>query len=127
MNRLCLAAGLIMATITVLHTVGGGTDVHQPLLAQVDTAEMQLYVSVLWHFATFALVTMTATLLWAAFDFPARQATAVLCAVLTTGVALLFFGYGITRLGTIWTAPQWLLFLPAIILIAAATIRQNAR
>ena len=49
MNKLIGLAALGMAATFALHTFGGEMTVHRPLLTDAATAEMDLYVSVLWH------------------------------------------------------------------------------
>ncbi len=125
MNKTCLTAGVIMAAITALHVIGGGPDVHVRMLNEADTAEIGLYVSVFWHFVTAALALMAGGLIWAALDLRNRAAVAAFAGLLSLAIALLFFGYGAVRLGEVWTAAQWVLFLPVCALVLVSLLRQN--
>lgn len=127
MNRLCFTSGLIMAFCAGIHTFMGGPEVHQALLAAMPSAELSLYASVLWHFATLALVAMAAALIWASLDFANRKPMAIAVTVLATGFGLLFLGYGLTRLGSALIAPQWALFFPVTALMGIALVRHQNR
>lgn len=116
-KRLILATGLVAFT-GVAHVTGGGADVYQPLLAVVPSDELRLYQGLLWHFVTAYFALGTLGLLWAFKDPPARRQTVVCIGSLSLAMGVLFFGYGVASLGTVWTAPQWTILFA----IAALTL-----
>lgn len=119
MNRLTTAAAALLAATTLIHLRAGGRDVHAPLRALSGDGEMGLYVSVLWHAVSVVLAAMTAALLWAARAPVARQGVIWLVCAQCLGFAALFILYGLWLIGSLWLAPQWILFLSATGLAAA--------
>jgi hypothetical protein len=113
MDRLTSAAGILLAATTLIHLFAGEGDVHAPLRALSGDGEMGLYVSVLWHAVTVVLAAMAAALLWATRAPVQRQGVIWLAAAQCAGFAALFIGYGLALAGSLWLAPQWLLFLGA--------------
>ncbi len=116
MNRPLAFAALLMAGTTALHVLGGGPQVHQALLTVADSAELGLYVSLLWHFVTLFLGFAALAFVLAARDRTRWGGMALASAILTLGMAALFFTYGWTRLGEPLTAPQWVLLAPIALL-----------
>lgn len=125
MNRWFLAAGLGMAGIVVLHLWGGGRDVHVPLRVLAGPGEMGLYVSVLWHGVSLLLIASAAALLAAARDPSGGAGLAIVAAAQAGGLAALFLAYGVIDLGTVWTAPQWLLLAPVAGLAVVGLARRG--
>lgn len=112
MSRPHLIAAALMLFCTALHTIAGGLDVHRPLLAASPSTELDLYVTLLWHFATLFLFCAGLSFATAARD-PARfQPLTIAISALTAGMGLLFLGLGLIQLGSPWVAPQWALLLP---------------
>jgi len=109
-HRPTAAAGGVLALTTLIHLFGGGRDVVDPLMAQISGPELRLYVLVIWHFVTAFLALSAIALFWAARDIAARGPVRGLVAALSLAAAGLFAGYGIALLGTLWVAPQWLIF-----------------
>lgn len=108
MNIRLTACSALLGLTGVVHVTLGGRDVHQPLLEIAASAELALYVTLLWHFVTwFFLVAAVATGI-AANRGQNPHAVALLC----LGMGGLFLSLGILRLGEPWTAPQWILLIP---------------
>lgn len=118
MNRWLAIAGGFATLITVAHVIGGGSDVHVPLLASQPDTELGAYISVLWHCITAALLLITVALWVATFAPRHRPALAWVAIALSVAFAAVFIGYGLTRLDSLMIMPQWTVFL----LIAALSV-----
>ena len=105
------AAGLSLVLVGA-HVIGGGKDVHEPMLGSDMGKVLKAYTSILWHAVTVVLIIGTLALLGAAMG-EAKFAWVIVAQYL--GFAGLFLFYGIVRLKSIWIMPQWIAF----ILIAA--------
>ncbi len=121
MNRLIWVAALGMAGTFALHSFGGEITVHRPLLADALTAEMDLYVSVLWHGITAVIALGTIALLFAALQKQPAKPLLWLVGGQTLAVGLLFVIYGLLRTGSLWVAPQWIILIPLGLLILWTT------
>lgn len=120
------AAGLSWLTAAV-HIWGGGQDVLAPLLAVEMSDLLQVYVLVLWHFVTVVLILGSAVLTAAARQSDKFAGAAWLTLGQYAAIALLFAGYGLTSLKSLWLTPQWSIFLAIITLAATGLLRQKAR
>lgn len=103
-----LAAALMGATV-LIHVFAGGPDVHAPLQAALPNPALAAFAAVLWHAVTVVLIALSYGL-WVL----ARRHDPALEIVLSgvqLGFAVLFVVYGITRLGTVFDMPQWMIFL----------------
>jgi len=109
MDYWMLAAAVLSAILLLAHVIGGGKDVHQPMLSSALSVELKAYASILWHATTALLFVGTGALLWAAMGWGAGMATAILVQYLA--FAGLFLFYGFTRLKSVWILPQWMAFL----------------
>jgi hypothetical protein len=127
-NRPAVAAAVLMGLTSALHLFGGEFDVHRPLLAQTDTAEMALYASVLWHGISAMLVLNTVALLYGARIGPGSGAPAAmaLAGAQTLALAAVFLFYGMVRLGNVFAAPQWTILLAAGGLACLAALPRQA-
>jgi len=122
MNRWVLSAAVLSCLTLAVHVFGGGRDVHDPLLAAGLPADLQLYVSVTWHAVTAVLLADTIALLVAAFVLEVRRTLIAVVVGQYLAYAALFVVYGIGYLGTLLTAPQWIVFL-AIAALGAPGLR----
>lgn len=127
MNRPLLAAAALLGATTLIHLFAGEGDVHAPLRALSGDGEMGLYVSVLWHAVTVVLAAMTVALFRAARAPGDHHGAIWLVLTQSVGFALLFLFYGLTLAGTLWLAPQWILFLAIAALITFGLRRARAR
>lgn len=116
MNRPVTVAAFIMGLTFGLHLIGGETTVHRPLLADGKTAEMDLYISVLWHGVSSLIALNTLALAYAAWKPGTHKPLLWLVGGQTLAVGLLFILYGLIRTGGLWTAPQWIILAPLGIL-----------
>ena len=112
MNRPIAIAAVAMAGTFALHTFGGEITVHRPLLAAALTAEMDLYVSVLWHGITAVIALGTLALIFAAVQDTAPRPLLWLVGGQTLAIGLLFVGYGLVRTNSLLVAPQWIVLVP---------------
>ena len=103
-----LAAALMGATV-LIHVFAGGPEVHAPLQAALPDPGLAAFAALLWHAVTVVLIVL-AYGLWvlAGRRDPALEIT---LSGVQIGFAGLFLFYGLTRLGTVWDMPQWLIFL----------------
>ena len=104
-----ISAGLSAVTV-LLHVLGGGTEVHAPMLASELSVILKAYSSVLWHAVTIVLVINSLALLVAAFRVSLQKPLVLLAAWQYLGFAILFGIYGMTRLGSLMPMPQWIIF-----------------
>ncbi len=118
MSKRLIFATALMALTGVAHVTGGGADVYQPLLAVVPSDELRVYQGLLWHFVTAYFALGTLGLLWALQNEHHRRQTVVCVGILAMAMGVLFLGYGAAVLGTVWTAPQWVILFA----IAALTL-----
>ena len=117
MNKLIGLAALGMMGTLALHTFGGEVTVHRPLLADALTAEMDLYVSVLWHGITAVIALGALALIYATWRTNPPKPMLWLIGGQTLAVGLLFIGYGLLRTNSLWVAPQWIILVPLGLLI----------
>jgi hypothetical protein len=117
MNKMIGLAALGMIGTFALHTFGGEITVHRPLLADAVTAEMDLYVSVLWHGITAVIALGAIALIFAALQKTRPGPLLWLIGGQTLAVGLLFIGYGLWNTNSLWVAPQWIILVPLGLLI----------
>lgn len=110
-----LIAAAIMGFTAIVHLFAGELDVHRPLLRLAETPEMQLYVTVLWHFISFYLLASTVVIAIAARSKNWRGA-AKFAGIHSFGLAGLFIVVGLIHFQEVFTAPQWILLLPVGVL-----------
>ncbi len=118
MNNWIMAAGTLSGLTCLAHVIGGGKEVHHPMLNSPLSPLLKGYASVLWHMVTVVLVTDTVALLLVASG---QASTGVLQLIFlqSIGFTALFIGYGMSRHGNLTTMPQWIAFGLIAILIGA--------
>ena len=119
--RLATAAA-IMAMTGLIHVAMGGPEVYHPLIASTADPVLRLYLALLWHVVTAFFALAALALGWAALCLPGRQPVANAVVLLALAMGVLFFGFGLSHLGEVWTAPQWLIALA----VAALALRRRA-
>ena len=109
MNKWITAAAALMALTVIAHVFGGGPEVNDIVSASDLPPTVRALSSVVWHGITLMLVLSTAALVYLAkHDNPALE---TFLAIWQLGFAMMFIGYGIVQLGTIWPMPQWTVFI----------------
>lgn len=117
MSKSILLAAII-STITIgLHIVGGGKEVHEPILDANLTTILKAYTSILWHAVTVVLIINSVALFCAAFKPIRFQSLSFLIALQYLAFAGLFIFYGFSKLGTLFLMPQWTIFITIAALI----------
>ncbi|MEP2717313.1 hypothetical protein [Pseudophaeobacter sp.] len=113
-SKTLASAGVLSLALTAVHVLGGGPDVHVPLLESNATDVLKGFVSVIWHAVTANLLICSAMLLIAAVNKTYRGLLTGL--VLANYVAFmgLFLFYGITRLGSVLVMLPWIGFAAII-------------
>ncbi len=110
MSRWIAIAGFLSFLFVVLHVVGGGADVHEPILDSGLTDVLSGYVSVIWHLVTASMLVCTALLLAAAW-LPSQRVVLTLVVVAQYALyAALFVFYGVVRFDSVLVMPQWIGF-----------------
>ena len=117
MHRPTLIAAILMSLTLGVHVIAGGQEVHAGLQSALGNDGLRAFAAVLWHAVTVVLVVFAIALLWLAWH-PNLALKATLGAV-QAGFAVIFLFYDMTRLGTVWPMPQWIIFLiiPALTLL----------
>jgi len=118
MNRWILMSGILSTLVIFLHVIGGGNDVHKPVLDSELSVLLKAYSSILWHAVTVVLLVNSAALIIAAMNSDLRHALVYMVASQYLAFAGVFIFYGLSRLATVATMPQWVTFIviPAIAL-----------
>lgn len=125
MRHAPLAAALILAATFLLHVLAGGPEFDRPFQTHLPDEKLKAMAAVLWHFVSLALAVSAA----AAISLARRPnpALALTLAALMAGFAALFLFYGLTRLGTVWTLPQWIIFAAVAPLLLTSGARPQRK
>lgn len=109
LNTPVLFAGLTMALTFLVHVFVGGPELYTPLRASnLSMVEWSTW-SVVWHFVSMQLLLLAVSLLYLARSRNVGLFSFVFAT--TIGFALLFIGYGIIDLDSIFLMPQWIAFV----------------
>lgn len=115
-KTIAIASGLSLA-LTAVHVLGGGADVHAPLMDSNASDVLKGFVSVIWHGVTVNLLICSAMLLIAATNKTYRTMLTGLTIANYVAFTGLFLFFGITRLGTVFLMLPWIGFA-AIVVVA---------
>jgi len=97
-----------MALTSLVHIFVGGPELYTPLRASnLSVVEWSTF-SVVWHFVSFQLLLLAGALIYLARYRNAGLFNFVLAT--TVGFAVLFIGYGIIDLHSVFVMPQWIAF-----------------
>jgi hypothetical protein len=107
-NTPVFAAGLMMAITFMVHVFVGGPELYDSMRISNLSVIEQSSFSVVWHFTSMQLFLFAATLFYLARS--QNKALFVFVLVTMIGFALLFVGYGLFDLGSVWPMPQWIAF-----------------
>jgi hypothetical protein len=99
----------LMAFTFLIHVIAGGKGVHAPLQAALTDPGLAAFAALLWHAVTVVLA-VSAVGIWVLANRQDPALEAILSAI-QLGLAALFIFYGLTRLGTLFLMPQWIIFL----------------
>lgn len=120
------AAGFLSLAFVLAHVVGGGADVHIPVLESDLSDVLKGYVSVIWHGITASMLLCSVLLLTASW-WPAQRTTLTLIVVVQYAMfAALFIFYGTVRFQSVLVMPPWIGFV-AILLVALAGLYREKR
>ncbi len=110
-NRFLIVAGVLSLGLTGIHVIGGGQDVHVPLLQSNADDVVKGFASVVWHGVTAALLICSVMLLVAATNDRLRVGYTAVVLAFYLAFAGLFLGYGMLRFGSVLLMPPWIGFL----------------
>jgi len=125
-NKIIVIASLLSFGYTAVHVIGGGADVHVPLLESDISAILKGYVSVLWHAITANMLLCSFMLFLAARKEEVRSLLTGLVIAQYLAYIGLFLFYGITRLGSVILMPPWIGFL-VIVTVACIGLLRDGR
>lgn len=112
-------AGALSLALTLVHVIGGGADVHGPILDSALDETLKGFVSVVWHMITACMLLSSAMLLTAACC-PSKRSILTLIVIVQYGLfTMIFLFYGVVRFGSVFVMPPWIGFA---IITALATI-----
>ena len=115
-NIWLLSAAILAFTVCLLHLFAGGKIAARPLLADEKFNHIAKYTLwYAWHTVTLALFGVGVMLLVAAFA-PQQTALAIAAVLLVASVFLLSLAMIIKFRLKFFQFPQWLLFLPVLVL-----------
>jgi Protein of unknown function (DUF2867) len=107
----CFVAAAISGLTALLHVFGGGPEFHQPALSSDLPMPWKVAFSTIWHEVTAMLLLNGVFLAFAGLAIRKNLLVLWLTFTLNAAFAVLFFSYGILRLGTPWVLPQWSIFV----------------
>jgi len=111
MNYWILSSGILSIGTMFLHIIGGGREVHVPVLESELSTGLKAILSIIWHAITAILAINGAALLWAAASPELQKPLVLLVSFQYLAFAILFIFYGWIRLGTLLPMPQWIIFI----------------
>lgn len=108
-------SAVICGLTVALHVFGGGPAFPDVILASgLDEIQSSMYL-VLWHAVTLLLGVATLAYATAAMR-PEHRSAVLFMNLVFVAIAVLFLIVGISRLGTIWIFPQWVIFFTIVAL-----------
>ena len=118
MNKLMIAAVVLMFVTFLAHVFGGGPEIHAPIQASELSPYLRAISAVIWHAITVVLLVFSVALA-GLVKHPNRALERIMIAI-QLGFAALFLFYGVRLLGNIIDMPQWIAFLliPGLMMLA---------
>lgn len=110
MNKWYALATALMALTIVAHVFGGGDEILHPILASDLNLYLTTMSAVIWHMATFTMVTSLGVLGFALSGRGACVSGLWLIVAQSMAFTGIFLFYGMTRIGNIADMPQWIAF-----------------
>lgn len=118
-------AGFLSLVLTLVHVIGGGVDVHVPILQSGLSDVLKGYVSVIWHAIT-ATMLMGSVLLLIAAWLPSLRRTLTLIVIIHYGLfTALFVFYGAIRFQSVFVMPPWIGFLIITLVALVGLCKEN--
>ena len=129
MNIPLVLAALLSALTIAAHVIGGGPEIHDPVLVSDLSAYLIAVLSVVWHGVTAILIVNSLALAYAAFKPQHRTVIVMLTSAQYLFWAGLFILYGLKSLGSLWPMPQWTVFIlvPALALFGLWKSKINSK
>ncbi|MCF6232888.1 MAG: hypothetical protein L3J36_07310 [Rhodobacteraceae bacterium] len=109
MNILMLLAAGLMSVTVLIHVLMGGPEIMMPLRESGLHPVIRAVMDVIWHAITLVLICMAVALFWLAWN--PNTALLMIVSAISVGFGVLFIWYGLTQLQSLWTMPQWIVFL----------------
>jgi len=109
MNLTLFLCGLILAATAALHEAIGYGHAMRALRAETLPRLARTVSDLVWRGVTVTLACLSGAFLWMAWH--PNPALLVFACAIQTGFGALFLWYGVTRLGSPWKMPQWIIFL----------------
>lgn len=120
-----LIAAALFAGAAALHAFMGGPEINRPIqLADLEPT-VRSTSAVVWHFVTALALVMSGALVWLSRN-PNRPVTVVVMAVNACFV-LTFWTVGWAAFGSLWTMPQWSIFMTIAVVMAWGMRREKAK
>ena len=116
MSVITLVAAVLTAATFCIHVFSGGPEIHRPIQNSALAPILRCISAVLWHGISIVLLVFALALAWMAWH--PNLPLAVTMIVIQLGFAGLFLYYGLRITGSVWPAPQWVIFIGLSGLIA---------
>lgn len=115
-NTQLMTAAALTGLTAAVHMFAGGPEYHPVIRNLLETTEYKALYSVLWHAVSVFLIVSTLATGW--MSLRPNLPLALTIGGIQLGWAGLFIAYGLGDLGTLWTLPQWVIFIaiPSLLL-----------
>lgn len=127
MNKWYALATALMALTIVAHLFGGGDEILRPILESDLSLYLKSMSAVIWHMASFTMITSLGVLAFALFGCGACTSALWLIVAQSVAFTVVFLTYGITQLGNITDMPQWIAFGLLTLLILMGLRAKNRK
>lgn len=119
-----MVAAFVMAVTFAVHLFVGGPELYTPLRSSDLSPLEKSSFSVIWHFVSVHLCMSAVALFYLARHRNPAFFAFTLASV--SSFALLFFGYGLVDLGSVWLMPQWIAFVVVGTLMGLSLFRAHS-
>lgn len=126
MNIPILIAAIMSFISIFLHVFGGGVEIMIPIYESELSDYLRAIMFVIWHGITVIISINSVALFYVAFKSEYRKPLVIIIVAQYLLWSGLFIFYGITRLGELWTMPQWISFI-SISLLAIYGLKQGKK
>lgn len=111
MNTPLVAASALSALTCAVHVFYGELRIHRPLLKSNASRLVRAMGSVVWHATTAMMLLNAIALAYASTDGANSGPMVVLIAAQYLAASGLFIAYGLSRFGSLFVLPHWVVFL----------------